>query len=189
MNALLTGLIVGLLAVIGVLVVHPLPWPGVGTPPVPKPVTAVASSPAPSEVTCNAVNMPAAPVLLPGITEPGPGGKFVWASGGKPYYCFMHDNNFKLDSKPTGCPLAAIVTQEDDGDYVAYSFVYSTPAATVFHLPYSMVKENGLSYAFTHSPYKPETRSIGGIPKSARDLLSILTEGYPLDKTSCENMN
>jgi len=186
-TALLAGLVGGLLVVVGVLSLHLLPKPGVGTPPVLKPVA--ASSPTASENTCSYENMPASPVLPANITEPGAGGKFTWTSEGKPYYCVMHENNFKYNHKSTGCPMAAIFTQDEDGDFTTYTFRYNNHLAAVIHLPHSMVVNDGFYYAFNHSPYKPEYRPIGDIPKSASDLLYILTEGYPLDRTACDMMN
>jgi len=183
-TALLAGLVGGLLVVVGVLSLHLLPKLGVGTPPTLEP-TAAASTPATSENTCSYENMPMAPVLPASITEPGAGGKFTWVSGGKPYYCFEHQNN----AESTGCPMAIIIAQDEDGEGVTvYSSMYNHPVVEVTHIPQSVVNADGFTYALVQYVNKNEMRLPGDIPTSASNLLSVLTEGYPLDETSCSDM-
>jgi hypothetical protein len=179
-TALLAGLIVGILVVIGVFSL--LPELGVGTPPTLEP-TAAASTAA-SVNTCSYENMPMAPVLPASITEPGSYGKSLWVSKGKPYFCISHTNNFNS----TGCPMAMIVAQDEDGDFTTYAFMYNSPVVGVIHIPRSAVNTEGFTHAMAQYTHKQKIRSLGGIPTSASDLLYVLTEGVPLDKTSCKDM-
>jgi len=183
-TALLAGLVGGLLVVVGVLSLHLLPKPGVGTPPTLEP-TAAASTPSSSVNTCSYENMPSSPILPASITEPGSYGKSLWVSKGKPYFCISHTNNFNS----TGCPMAMIVAQDEDGDFTTYAFMYNSPVVGVIHIPRSAVNTEGFSHAMAQYTHKQKIHSLGDIPTSASNLLSVLTEGYPLDETSCDSMN
>jgi hypothetical protein len=180
LNTFLVGLVGGLLVVIGVLSLHLLPKPGVGTPPTLEP-TAAASTPASSENTCSYENMPEAPVLPASITIPR-AGTSVWKYNGKLYVCLLHLESYRH----TGCPVADIVTQGSDGNFVSYSAAYNHSTVLVVHVPFRMASEHGIYYAINHSPR--EHSNISDIPKGARSLLYLLTEGYPLGKTSCNIM-
>ena len=168
-NALLTGLVLGLLTVIGVLVYRPLPWPGVRTPPVQKPVAAVASAPSDPN-TCNYENMPASPALPSSITEPKPEKKFLWSSEGNPYYCLYHVENYHH----TGCPMASVLTATADGNTIQYTSVFNHSRVLVSVTNSALVEEyGGLGAAITNAPGK--FQNIDDIPKDARNLLYLLT--------------